>query len=443
MGLIKAAASAAGSVLADQWKEYFYCESLDEHTLIVKGTKRVGEKSSNTKGSDNIISKDSAIAVADGQCMLIVDQGKITEVCAEPGVFTYDNSTEPSVFGGDFGEGLMESFKTFGKRFTMGGQPSADQRVYYVNTKELVGNKYGTAASIPYRVIDEELRINLTVNLKCFGEYSYRITDPVRFYANLAGNISDSYTRDRIDSQLKSELMTALQPAFVKVSMKRVPIDMLPGYTSDIADALNDELSKKWKEGRGIEVESFGISSVTADEKDMKKIQEIQEAATYSDDRFKGGRMTAAMANAVEGAATNENGAMAGFMGMGMAMGQGGNAVSSVMQGTAGNGPVAMGGAGFAQGGPQQAASGVAQNGAAGASAPANASGASAEKAWFCGECGTPNQGKFCTECGSPKPQGALQYKCDKCGWEPADPTHPPKFCPECGDPFGDEDIVQ
>ncbi len=461
MGLIKALAGATGGVLADQWKEYFYCDSIDANTLIVKGSKRVGDRSSNTKASDNIITQGSLIAVADGQCMIIVDQGKVAEVCAEPGEYTYDASTEPSVFAGGLGHGLSESFKTLGKRFTFGGEPAKDQRVYYVNTKELIGNKYGTAAPIPYRVIDEGLRINLTVNLKCFGEYSYRITDPLRFYANVSGNVSDAFTRDKIDSQLKSELMTALQPAFVKVSMNKIPIDMLPGYTSEIADILNKELSAKWSMGRGIEVVSFGISSVTADEKDMAKIQEIQEAATYSDDRFKGGRMTAATANAMQAAAGNESGAMTGFLGMGMAMNQGGVNMSSF-----GNNqpPVNMSGAGFGAGysagmntnqnmqGNPNMGDGMnmnqtnpnMQNMQAGANIGGNninQGNPATVNAWVC-QCGNSNQGKFCSECGQPKPAGALQYKCDKCGWEPADPTHPPKFCPECGDPFGDEDVV-
>ena len=217
MGLIKAALGSVGGVMADQWKEYFYCEALPENVLAVKGQKRVSGRSSNTKGSDNVITNGSVIAVADGQCMMIVDQGRIIEVCAEPGEFTYDMSTEPSLFTGELKGSIRAVIDNMTNRFTFGGEPPKDQRIYYFNTKELMGNKYGTPSPVPFRVVDQRAGIDIDVGIRCFGEYSYHIANPVLFYTNVCGNVSEAYTRDRLDSQLKTELLTALQPAFARI----------------------------------------------------------------------------------------------------------------------------------------------------------------------------------------------------------------------------------
>ena len=192
MGLIKAGIGALGGVLADQWKEFFTCDSISEDVLIVKGQKNVSGRSSNTKGSDNVITSGSGIVVADGQCMIIVEQGKVVEVCAEPGQFTYDASTEPSIFSGSFGESLKETFKTVGKRFTFGGEPAKDQRVYYFNTKEIMNNMFGTKSPIPFRVIiDPKRDIDYEITLRCNGMFTFRIVDPLLFYTNIAGNVAD------------------------------------------------------------------------------------------------------------------------------------------------------------------------------------------------------------------------------------------------------------
>ena len=440
MGLIQAISGAVGGVLADQWKEYFYCEALSENVLAAKGKKHTNSRSSNTKGNDNIISNGSVIAVADGQCMIIVEQGKVVDLCAEPGAYTYDTSTEPSIFAGKLGESIIETFKVIGKRFTFGGDPANDQRVYYFNTKEIIGNKYGTANPVPFRVVDRNIGLDMDVGIKCFGEYSYKISNPLLFYQSIMGNIGDVYTRDRIDSQLKTELLTALQPAFTKIGDMGIRYSSLPGHTTEMADALNEVLSSKWKNIRGIEIVSFGVSSVTANEEDEKMIKELQRNAALRDPNMRNAHLAGSAAAAMQTAAGNEGaGAAMAFMGMNMA------------------GMTGMGAAnaygGYHQ--PYQPAQPAPQ-------APANAwtcptCGAQATgkfcpecgtkkpeaEGWTCPTCGAVNKGKFCSECGAKKPAGALQYKCDKCGWEPEDPTKPPKFCPECGDPFGDEDVVK
>ena len=434
MGLIKAALGAAGGMLADQWREYFYCESLPADVLVVKGQKRVGGRSSNTKGTDNIISNGSVIAVADGQCMIIVDQGKVTELCAEPGEFTYNSSTEPSIFYGDLGQNLQATFANLGKRFAFGGEPPKDQRVYYFNTKELIGNKYGTPNPVPFRVVDARAGIDIDVSVRCFGEYSYKVTNPILFYTNVCGNVQSDYSRETIDGQLRTELMTALQPAFARISEMGIRYSSVPGHTQELADALNAELSEKWSELRGIEIVSLGVSSIKALDEDEAMLKELQKAAALSNPNMAAGMMTGATAAAMQAAASNENGAAMAFMGMGMAQNAGGMNATSLFQ------------MGQQQGGIPQPMAGQAPMGQAPQAAPAAPAAPAGVVAgvngWQC-ECGSVNQGKFCPNCGKPKPAGVPQYKCDKCGWEPEDPTKPPKFCPECGDPFGDEDIVK
>ena len=463
MGLIKAALGAAGGVMADQWLEYFYCDALPENVMAVKGQKRSSGRSSNTRGSDNIISNGSVIAVADGQCMVIVDQGKVTEFCAEPGEFKYDASTEPSLFYGKLGKNILDTFKNIGKRFTFGGEAPKDQRVYYFNTKELIGNKYGTPSPVPFRVVDQRAGIDIDIAIRCFGEYSYRICDPILFYTNVCGNVSGDYTRDRLESQLKTELLTALQPAFAKISEQGIRYSALPGHTMEMADALNDVLSSKWRNLRGLEIVSFGVSSVKASEEDEAMLKELQRNAAFMDPTRAAAHLVGAQASAMQAAANNQKaGPAMAFMGMNMAGQAGGVNAQSLYQ----------------MGAQQQAAPAAAgwtcacgQSGITGKfcpncgkpkPAPAPAAGSwtcscgATATGKFCPECGKPrpadtgwtcscgavNKGKFCAECGKPKPAGTPKYKCDKCGWEPKDPTHPPKFCPECGDPFDDGDIV-
>ena len=436
MGLIHAALGAATGVLGDQWKEYFYCESLSEEVLVAKGSKKTSGFSSNRRGNDNIISSGSVVAVADGQCMLIVEQGKIVEVCAEPGEFVYDSSTEPTIFSGDLGDSIIEIFKAIGKRFTFGGEVPKDQRVYYFNTKELIGNKYGTPSPVPFRVVDANVGLDVDISVRCFGEYSYRISNPLLFYTNVCGNVSDVYRRDSIESQLKTEFLTALQPAFAKISAMGVRYSALPGHTMEMAQALNEVLSAKWRELRGIEIVSVGVSSVKASEEDEKMIKELQRNAAFRNPNMAAAHLVGAQAAAMQAAAQNEGGAAMGFMGMNMAGAAGGMNAQSLFQ---------MGAQQPAPAAPAAPAADAWVCPGCGASATGKFCGECGTKkpeasGWTCA-CGSVNKGKFCPECGAKKPAGVPQYKCDKCGWEPADPLSPPKFCPECGDPFDDGDI--
>ena len=434
MGLIHAALGAASGVLADQWKEYFYCEAIPADVLVTKGIKRSGGRSSNTRGSDNIISNGSVIAVADGQCMIIVEQGKVVDLCAEPGEYTYDSSSEPSLFTGSLSQSIKEVFKNIGKRFTFGGEPAMDQRVYYFNTRELVGNKYGTPSPVPFRVVDKNIGLDVDIAIRCFGEYSYRVSNPILFYTNICGNVKTAYTRDQIDSQLKTELLTALQPAFARISDMGIRYSALPGHTQELADTLNDVLSAKWRDLRGIEIVSFGVSSVKASEEDEAMIKELQRNAAFRNPNMAAAHLVGAQASAMQAAASNEGaGAPMAFMGMNMAGQAGGINAQSLYQ---------MG--------QQQPAAPAADSwtcptcgkAVSGNFCPDCGTKKPAADFWTCTSCGTRNKGKFCTECGAKKPAGVPQYKCDKCGWEPADPTNPPKFCPECGDPFDTGDIV-
>ena len=277
MGLIKAAAGAFGGTMADQWKEFFYCDAIDKDVLVVKGEKRVGGRSSNKKGSDNIISSGSGIAVADGQCMIIVEQGKVVEVCAEPGQFTYDASTEPSIFAGSLGEGIHRTFDTVKKRFTFGGDTGKDQRVYYFNTKELVDNKFGTANPIPFRVVDRNIGLDIDVSVRCNGVYSYKIVDPLLFYTNVCGNVEQQYDREEIEVQLKTEFVSALQPAFAKISELQIRPSAIPGHVLELCDAMNEALTKKWQQTRGLAVVSIAMNPVTLPEEDAQLIKDAQK----------------------------------------------------------------------------------------------------------------------------------------------------------------------
>ncbi len=469
MGLIKAGSGAVGGVLADQWKEFFYCEALNNDVLMVKGQKRIGKRSSNKKASDNIISNGSGIAVADGQCMIIVEQGKVVEICAEPGAFTYDSSTEPSVFAGKLGKSIVDTFKQIGKRFTYGGDTGKDQRVYYFNTKDILDNKFGTPSPIIFEVINKRLNMSKTVNIRCNGTYTYRITDPIRFYTTLAGNVTSEYRREQIDAQLKADFIDALQPAFAELTELELRPAQIPAHTKELKEAINHAMQEDWTERRGITVESISIAPIALNPEDMKKISEMEDAATMGSNPFMmAGRMTNATADAMNTAAANAGGAMNGFIGMNMAGGAMGGGFNSAQN---------FYNIGMQQMQQQQTQQMAAQQNsddawtcscghtasgkfcpecgtkkpepvkkeawkctcgatATGKFCPECGAKKPADGSWAC-SCGAVNKGKFCPECGARKP---ANFRCDKCGWVPADPSNPPKFCPECGDRFDEND---
>lgn len=411
MGLLKAGVGAAGGVLADQWREYFYCEALDADTLVAKGEKRVGKRGSNTKGENNVISDGSIVAVADGQCMMIVENGAVVDVCAEPGEFVYDTGTEPSVFSGKLGDMVKKSFEQVGRRFTFGGDAGKDQRIYYFNTKEIVGNKYGTASPVPFRVVDEKIGLDVDITVRCNGEYSYKLVDPLMFYKNVCGNVESAYTRDLIDSQLKSELLTALQPAFARISEMGIRYSAVPAHTRELADALNEELPHEWKERRGIEIAAFGVNTISAPEDQEQMIRDLQKAAVMANPAMAAANIASAQSDAMRTAAANPAGAAMGFMGMGMASGMGGMNAAQL----------------FGQASQAQQAPAQAQPAGAAGGVAAGTGTAAAGAAWTC-SCGAQNTGKFCGNCGSPKPEAAGPWFCTNCGTQ-----NTGNFCSGCG----------
>lgn len=387
MGLIKAVVSGISTTMADTWKDYFYCDSMPSDILVVKGKKKAGRKSSNTKGDDNIITNGSVIVVNEGQCMIIVDQGQIVEVCAVPGEYTYDMSTEPSLFGGSLGNGIKETFKQIGKRISFGGTAAHDQRIYFFNVKEITDNKFGTSTPVPFRVVYQDLGRSFTVGLRCNGTYSYKITDPLLFFTNVCGNIASSYGREQIDNTLYSEFMGHLQPALARLTSS-VRYDELPLHTDEITKAMKEVLKSDWKEDRGIEICRVAIKSVSIPKEDEDNIKKYENTAWNTNPLNAAASIIEAQNQAMGSAAGNRNGAMAGFYGMNMAQGMGGMNAQSL----------------FAMGQQQQAQT---------------------AGAWRC-SCGTSNTGKFCANCGKAKPADN-NWTCS-CG-----ATNTGRFCANCG----------
>ncbi len=407
MGLIKAAIGAVGGTLADQWKEFIYCDSLSADTLLVRGQKRVGKHSSNTKGNDNIITQGSKIAVSAGQCMVIVEQGKIVDVCAEPGEYIFDASTEPSIFTGDLGDSVRKTFATIDERFSFGGDTGKDQRVYFINLKEMMDNKFGTPTPIPFRVVDTNIGLDLDVSVRASGVYSYKIVDPILFFSSVSGNVKNAFKRDEIDTQLKTEFVSALQPAFGRLSDLGLRPNQIPQHTTELESAMNQALSEKWTQLRGLKIISVALGSVTLPPEDQEMIKKAQQAAILRDPTMAAATLAGAQADAMRTAAGNSAGAMTGFMGMNMAMNAGGMNVQNL----------------YSMGQQQQAMQ-QQQQAIPQPQQPVQQA-QSAQGGWQC-SCGTTATGNFCPNCGSPKPQPS-SWQCS-CGT-----VNQGNFCQNCG----------
>lgn len=388
MGLIRALVGGIGSTLADTYRDYFYCDALPTDVLMQKGKKKIGKKTEDT----NIISNGSVIVVNEGQCMMIVDQGQVVELCAIPGEFTYDTSTEPSIFYGSLGTSIKETFKTMGKRIAFGGSTAHDQRVYYFNIREITDNKFGTSTPIPFRVSYADLGRSFTVGLRCNGVYSYILRDPLVFYKNICGNASSSYNRQQLDNTLYNEFMSHLQPALAKLTSS-VRYDELPLNTEEITEAMKQVLEKEWKESRGIEIFKVAIKSVSIPKEDEDNIKKYEDMAWNANPLNAAAKMVEAQSSAMNTAAGNSGGNAMGFYGMNMAQAMGGMNTQNL----------------FNMGLQQQANQQQADT-------------------WKC-SCGSSNTGKFCANCGKEKPAPNGEWKCS-CGT-----SNSGKFCANCGKP--------
>lgn len=446
MGILRAISTAFHSTMADQWKEFFYCDAIPSDVLVVRGQKKISGKSSNKKGHDNIITNGSIISVADGQCMIIVDQGKIVTVCAQPGQFEYLDSGESSIFGeGSLGENIRATFETIKQRVQFGGDSSHDQRIYYFNLKEIRGNKFGTPVPVPFRVVDRNIGLDIDISIRCNGEYTYQITDPLLFYTNVCGNTEGNFTAEQLAGTLKSEFLTALQPAFAKISEMGIRYSALPGHTMELSNVLNQVLSQKWKQTRGIEIKGIAINSVSASREDEELIKQAQRTGMLQNPAMAAATLAAAQADAMKTAAGNSNGAMTGFMGMNMAQQNGGMNMQQLyqMQSQVQSAPAPVSQPAVQPNvnswtcscGTQNTGKFCAECGRQKPVAQQNTN------SWTC-SCGTQNTGKFCAECGRQKPSAVRCYRCDKCGWTPENPAKPPRFCPECGDIFDGNDQI-
>ena len=416
MGLVKAALGAASGVMGDQWKEYFYCSALPAEVLAVKGQKKVSGRSSNRHGTENIITDGSIVAVAEGQCALIVEQGKVVDLCAEAGEYTYNTGTQPSLLSEGLAKNIDEVFAEIGKRFSFGGQAATDQRIYYINTKELMGNKYGTPSPVPFRVVDQRAGIDIDVSIRASASTATASSTPSCFTPTSAEMWKTSTPVTRSEGQMRTEMMTALQPAFARISEMGIRYSSLPGHTTELAEALNQELSGKWSKLRGIEIVSLGVSGVKASEEDEQMIKELQRSAAFMDPTRAAAHMVGAQASAMQAAASNTSaGPAMAFMGMNQAAAAGGINAQALYQ----------------MGAQQQPAAAPAPPAAPAAGSWSCSCGQTGNTGKFCTACGKPrpeagwvcscgahNTGKFCSECGKPRPAA----KCPNCGWTPADP---------------------
>ncbi len=384
MGLIKAVTSSVSSGFGDQFKEFIECPQIANNVLIQRGKVNHGEGNKNPE--EGIITKGSQIVVPEGMAMMVVDNGAIADFSAEPGIYTYEQSSEPTVFDGGFFKGVKDTIKTIGRRITYGGQPAHDQRVYYVNTKVMLGNKFGSPQ--PKKITDEKYG---TLEVTFFGEYAVRVVDPAILIASVIGtNPKDTITFDEVvGSQLKTKFIEKVTVAISNVMRnKKVSFGDMGLYGSDISDEMNKCLDDSWKKQYGLMVTDVAMGDINLTEESMKRVSRIDDAKIFSDPSMQSGLMASASAEAMTQAASNEAGSMMGFMGMGMANQAGANMINAVNQNMQ-----AQNAASQIQQAPAQTTT-QAQT-VVGA---AQTNGAATPK--FCSNCGSPLTGKFCSNCG-------------------------------------------
>ena len=328
MGLIKALTSSTSSALGDQFKEFVTCPTTENNVLIQRGYVQHG--SGNKNPSDGVITNGSAIVVPQGMAMMIIDNGAITEFSSEPGTYTYDSSSEPSIFTEGLGKGIVETIKTIGKRITYGGQTAKDQRVYYVNLLTIPGNKFGSPQ--PRKITDDKYGM---IEVTFHGEYAFKVTDPALLVQNIIGvNPKDTVTYDEIvGSQLKGKFIEKISEAISKVMrLHHVSFGDILMYNSDITNEMNKVLDESWKSQYGLEITDVALADINLTEESMERVNKVDEAKIFSDVSMQSGLMANATATAMQSAAENSNGAMMGFMGMNMANQAGTTAMGAVSQ---------------------------------------------------------------------------------------------------------------
>ena len=372
MGLIKAITSSVSQTLGDQFKEFVTCPSIDSNVLIQRGIVNHGKGNKNP--SAGVISNGSAIVVPEGMAMMVIDNGEIKEFTATPGTFTYDTSSEPSIFTGKLGEGIKNTFKTIGKRFTYGGMPARDQRVYYVNLLVITGNKFGSPQ--PKKITDEKYGM---LEVTFFGEYAFQVKDPMRLVNTVIGaNAKDTVTYEEVvGGQLKSKFIEKLTVAISSVMRnKKVSFGDMGLYGSDISSEMNTVLNDSFNELYGLEITDVAIADINLTDASMQRVNKIDDASIFSDKNLQSGLMASATADAMKAAAGNDNGAMAGFMGMNMAGNVGANVMGAVNTSNGANNTQS--------------------------SNSNTVSSTDNQKPKFCPNCGAAtNGGNFCTQCGT------------------------------------------
>ena len=400
MGIIRAATSAIGGGLADQYLEAIVPADMGETTVMVKGVQKSDKRNQNKKGSPDIITDGSVIHVGVNQFMILVDGGKIIDFSAEPGYYTVDNKSAPSLFNGDFGEAVKE---TFG-RVKYGGISPQSQQVYYINTQEINNIPFGTVNPVNY--FDEFY--NAELYLRCHGYFSIRIIDPLKFFTEAIPRNASKVDIQNINKLYLAEFLTALQTSLNQMSVDGLRISHVTSKSRELAKYMTTVLDEEWNARRGMIIESVGISSLSYDEESKKLINMRNQGAMLSDASVREGYVQGSVARGIEAAGSNSAGSMQGFMGVGMGMQSGGNFMASAS----------------ASNQEQMRQQNAAKEQSAAAQEPSDA--------WTCTQCNAKNSGgKFCAECGGKRPQGKF---CMECG---SALTGDAKFCSACGNKVG------